>query len=162
MGDVKFLADYHLQKLGRWLRFLGQDVEILEKKLIPSDIISKMRDAKYIFLTRDTFWNERNEIKPVFIKSDHLEEQLKQLAEQNLIEIDSKNLFKKCSNCNCKVERVDKEKVKEKIPPRTYLWLDEYWQCPSCNQLYWNGTHIEKIKQIISRINVKPEDRCQR
>ena len=84
MGDVKFLADYHLQKLGRWLRFLGQDVEILEKKLIPSDIISKMRDAKYIFLTRDTFWNERNEIKPVFIKSDHLEEQLKQLAEQNL------------------------------------------------------------------------------
>lgn len=153
MRGAKFLVDYHLQKLGRWLRFLGQDVEILNNRLIPSDIISKMRKEEYIFLTRDNFWEGRSEIERVHIESDFLEEQLKQLIKQKLIKIDKENILKRCSECNYEIEKVDKESVKERIPPKTYLWLDEYWQCKNCGKLYWRGTHLDRIKRILSRLS---------
>ena len=149
---MKLLVDYHLQKLGRWLRFLGQDVEILDCQLIPSDIVAKMKSQKYVFLTRDHFWDECKDIKRTFIESDFLKEQLKQLVDGNILIIKNENIFKRCTECNDFVEKVDKEKVKEKIPPRTLAWLNDYWQCPKCKKLYWQGTHLEKIKKILEDI----------
>lgn len=149
---MKFLVDYHLQKLGRWLRFLGQDVEILDKRLIPSDLIAKMKSEEYIFLTRDHFWDGRKEIERTHIKSDHLKEQLRQLIEQKLVVIDKEEVFKRCTICNSYLKEVDKEKMKDKIPPKTLKWRDEYWQCPKCQKLYWKGTHFGKIREILKGI----------
>jgi uncharacterized protein with PIN domain len=48
-------------------------------------------------------------------------------------------------NCGGKLERVEKETMRERIPPRTYLWLDEYFVCSQCGKLFWHGTHWRRI-----------------
>jgi uncharacterized protein with PIN domain len=42
-----------------------------------------------------------------------------------------------------------KEEVFERIPPRTAKWLDEYFVCASCDGLFWQGTHWERIAKAL-------------
>ncbi len=51
----------------------------------------------------------------------------------------------RCMTCGGELRRVEKECVSERIPPRTWRWLDEYFVCARCNQLFWHGTHWRKI-----------------
>ena len=49
--------------------------------------------------------------------------------------------------CGGTLEAVDKEAMRERIPPRTYRWLDEYFLCQTCGKLFWRGTHWQRIRQ---------------
>ena len=48
-------------------------------------------------------------------------------------------------SCGGELRTVDKEAVRDRIPPRTYLWRNEFFECLRCHKLYWHGTHWEKI-----------------
>ncbi|HHR86220.1 MAG TPA: hypothetical protein ENL23_07735, partial [Candidatus Acetothermia bacterium] len=61
-------------------------------------------------------------------------------------------LFRRCPTCNGEIVPVSKEEVYERIPPKTALWLDEYFMCISCRKLYWRGTHYPRIKKKIDAI----------
>jgi len=49
-------------------------------------------------------------------------------------------------NCGGTLARGSKEALRDRIPPRTFRWLDEYFVCTSCGKLFWHGTHWEKIR----------------
>jgi uncharacterized protein with PIN domain len=57
----------------------------------------------------------------------------------------------RCMSCGGPLAPVDKENVKELIPPRTYPWLDDYYMCRRCNRLFWKGTHWERIITVLDR-----------
>jgi hypothetical protein len=44
-----------------------------------------------------------------------------------------------------------KDVVRPRIPPRTALWKDEYFVCAGCGQLFWRGTHWERIEATLRR-----------
>src|SRR5947209_2987103 len=50
----------------------------------------------------------------------------------------------RCMSCGGELQVVDKEAVRDRIPPRTYLWRDEFFECVRCHKLFWHGTHWEK------------------
>ncbi|HWX18780.1 MAG TPA: Mut7-C RNAse domain-containing protein [Candidatus Binatia bacterium] len=56
----------------------------------------------------------------------------------------------RCMACGGELRPVDKEQMRERIPPRTYRWLDEYFVCSRCDKLFWHGTHWERIRQRLS------------
>jgi uncharacterized protein with PIN domain len=60
--------------------------------------------------------------------------------------------FTRCPHCNGEVHPVDKEKVRDRIPPRTWKWLDDYYLCQQCGHLYWEGTHVISLRQRIQAI----------
>ena len=33
---------------------------------------------------------------------------------------------------------------------RTALWRDDYFLCAGCDQLYWRGTHWDRIAQALA------------
>ena len=49
-------------------------------------------------------------------------------------------------------DKADKEQLKERIPPRTYHWLDEYFLCRQCGKLFWHGTHWERIRARLEQM----------
>jgi len=51
----------------------------------------------------------------------------------------------RCMDCSGTLEGVAKDSVRDRIPPRTALWKDEYFLCGWCGKLYWRGTHWERI-----------------
>ena len=61
----------------------------------------------------------------------------------------------RCMHCGGELRRIDKESACERIPPRTYRWLDEYFICSRCGQLFWHGTHWLRIERQLEGIGTK-------
>jgi uncharacterized protein with PIN domain len=51
----------------------------------------------------------------------------------------------RCMACGGELLAAEKEGVRDRIPPRTALWKDQYWTCGRCGRLFWEGTHWERI-----------------
>jgi hypothetical protein len=52
----------------------------------------------------------------------------------------------RCPKCNTQLCSVSKESVAGKVEDKTYAYYNEFWQCPGCEQVYWQGAHWEKIR----------------
>ena len=52
----------------------------------------------------------------------------------------------RCMRCGGGLAERPKDEVKARIPPRTLVWLDRYWECTRCGQLFWHGTHWQRIE----------------
>jgi uncharacterized protein len=51
----------------------------------------------------------------------------------------------RCMACGGELRRVPKEQVEDRVPPRTYAWLEEFWQCGCCGGVFWQGSHWQRI-----------------
>jgi hypothetical protein len=62
----------------------------------------------------------------------------------------------RCMSCGGDLRRVAKEALRERIPPRTYRWLDEFFLCRRCDKLFWQGTHWERIQRRLQTLGQAP------
>jgi uncharacterized protein with PIN domain len=65
--------------------------------------------------------------------------------------------FQRCLRCNGRLEPVSKEAVLDRLEPLTRLYYDEFHRCPDCGQIYWKGSHYERMLATIQRL--APEDK---
>ena len=147
MAEMKFIADVMVGRLARWLRVLGFDV-VYSSQYDDDEIIRLANDEGRIILTRDTRLAARHRNgRCLLIESDNYKEQLRQVLA--CFDLKGFNVFSRCLECNRVLEDVDKETIFEKVPPYVYLTHERFARCPSCNRVYWHGTHAdEMLKQI--------------
>jgi len=148
---LKFLADGMLGKLTRWLRMIGCDVKYFND-LSDEELINISIEENRILLTRDIelfrralsrgaaafFVEGRNEIEKLAEISEHFDVKLEINVEKS-----------RCPKCNARIRPVSKEEVKERVPPATFRFYSEFWECPSCGQIYWQGSHWRKINRTL-------------
>src|SRR5262249_11915732 len=134
-------------KLARWLRVLGFDVAY-SNQYDDDEIIRLANTEDRIILTRDTrLATRRHNGRCLLIESGNYKEQVRQVLGH--FDLKGSNLFSRCLECNALLEDVDKEAIFEKVPPYVYLTQDRFARCPSCDRVYWHGTHAEDmLKQI--------------
>jgi uncharacterized protein len=100
---------------------------------------------KRIILTRDIgILKCGNVTHGTWIRNDDPVIQLYEVIER----LQLKNLFKpfsRCSQCNGTLKRVKKEQLKNRIPTDTFNYYKSFWECSGCCQIYWEGSHFEKI-----------------
>src|SRR5213593_902429 len=144
---MKFIADVMVGKLARWLRVLGFDV-VYSNQYGDDEIIRLANAEGRIILTRDTrLASRRHNGRCLLIESDNYKEQLRQVLD--FFDLKNFKVFSRCLECNGALEDVDKETIFEKVPPYIYLTHERFARCPSCNRVYWHGTHAdEMLKQI--------------
>ena len=58
----------------------------------------------------------------------------------------------RCMACGGELAEVSKESVRDRAPPRTFAWLDRFYECQRCGQLMWEGTHWEKVTEELRMI----------
>jgi uncharacterized protein with PIN domain len=144
---VRFVADVMVGKLARWLRILGFDTAY-SNKYEDDEILRIAQDEGRIILTRDTgLVSRRTNARFLFIEDDHYRAQLRQVLET--FGLKEFNVFSRCIECNTPLKSVDKEAVFEKVPPFVYLTQEQFAVCPSCNRIYWHGTHAEEMLKRI-------------
>jgi len=150
---LKFLTDGMLGKLTRWLRMLGHDVEY-SKSLDDDQLIAMAKEKDRILLTRDLKLYQRaiSRGTDAFLvegKSEY--EKLAELANRfNLrLEIDVATSY--CPKCNTRIKFVPKDEVAEHVPNTTYSYYDEFWKCPKCGQIYWQGAHWKRIDATLRK-----------
>ena len=62
------------------------------------------------------------------------------------------NLFSRCMECNVPLEHVEKESVIAEIPGLVAERYTVFSRCPSCNKVYWRGSHWERMKKLADQV----------
>jgi uncharacterized protein with PIN domain len=60
--------------------------------------------------------------------------------------------FKRCIRCNNPLETVPKDEILGQLQPLTRLYFEEFHICPACKQIYWKGSHFDRMQKIIEEI----------
>lgn len=148
---MKFIADGMLGKLTRWLRILGHNVKY-SNKLDDSQLVTIAKKERRVLLTRDLELYQQATAKGInafYIDGKTEAEKLAKLAQRFNIKLEVDLALSRCPKCNTRVKPVPKEKVEDKVEKTTYLYYDEFWECPKCRQIYWQGAHWTRIRKTL-------------
>lgn len=153
---MRFYADCMVGKLAKWLRILGYDT-FYRRKIADPELIEKAAENGGILLTRDEKMLERKGAdRYLLIKSDDYIDQLGQVIEEFDLSIEKSRLFTRCTVCNTPTESIDKERVKDRVPPYTYRHHEDYSICRVCDRIYWRGSHVDNtFKRLADKLGIK-------
>ena len=152
---TKFVADANVGRLAKWLRALGYDT-IFHKDFDDDTLIRICLSEGRVLLTRDTRILERRvvttgQLTAMLIQDDDVLGQLKQVV--GTLDLDSrKRRFSLCLVCNEPLVQAAKEEVHGEVPPYVFKTQYTFHRCPSCRKVYWQGTHWERMKAQLEKV----------
>lgn len=147
---TRFVADVHLGTLARNLRLLGFDT-IWERDLSDEAIVSIARDEQRIILTRDRgilkngrvthgYWVRNTD--PLM----QLDEVIRAIDLARGIDP-----YTRCMQCNGELQPVERSAVAQSVPLQVFLVYRDFRQCRRCQRVYWRGTHLRRLEEVIER-----------
>jgi uncharacterized protein with PIN domain len=151
-GEVRFLADRMLGTLTRYLRFMGYDTmsaNALSRGNTREDtvLLEIARESGRILLTRDRDLARRGGDAALFIRSENVLEQVRQLIEGGYVVPEIR--MSRCSLCNTRLRPATQREIRETpYAPRESPVTAFFW-CTGCRKLYWMGSHG---KHMLSRL----------
>lgn len=148
---MKFIADGMVGGLARWLRLIGYDTLYFNtsRKI---ELIRESEKQRRIILTKDRRLKEEYPEIVYYVKGENTFQQFKEVVKEFNLEIKEENLFTICSICNKKLERVEKEKIKDRVPEYVYQTKEEFSICPECKRIYWEGDHCKYIREKLKNL----------
>jgi uncharacterized protein len=143
---LKLLADAMLGALARWLRILDVDVAY-DPKLDDAELVEKAVEEDRVLLTRDRRLTQRRLARDrhLLIRSEVVEEQVRQMLEELRLAPDPQRLLGRCLRCNLPLEPMEASQARARVPPFVARTQEEYRACPGCGRIYWRGTHVERM-----------------
>ncbi len=145
-----------LGNLAKKLRILGYDAKyhssIDDDKLTN---IAKQEDR--ILLTKDELLvsnTVKKHVKSLLVKgNDDLDQLIEVFSFLGIKNVSINTDSSYCVVCNGKLEPVEKNMIKDKVPDGVYDMQQNFWICSNCKKIYWEGTHFEKIQEFVSKLN---------
>jgi uncharacterized protein with PIN domain len=146
-----FVLDVHLGKLARLLRMLGFDA-LYRRDYEDSEIVTlSVRECRVI-LTRDIGLLKHKVVTHGYwVRSTQPIQQAREVVRRFDLASQVRPLTR-CIPCNGVIAAVDKEEVLTQLPPRVASWHDAFYRCMSCGQVYWPGSHYDRMQETIARI----------
>lgn len=143
---MRFLCDQMLNRLGRWLRAAGYDTEIIEKPCLDSIILNKAIAENRLLITRDRHFLEFEHASHhvIHLKSNLLSDCIKELSTKvNINWLHSP--FSRCLICNHLLSDTVPQQYLSQVPPSVAERNPPLRLCPSCNKVYWEGSHTKRM-----------------
>ncbi len=150
LRDLRFIADCHLGRLAGKMRLLGLDVAF-RNDIADEELAAAVVNDRRVLLSRDRRLLMRNVIdRGYLVRSQNPDEQLAEVIKRFDL---SRQLqpFTRCARCNGILERVEKAAVLHLLEPKTKLYFDDFFQCQACHQVYWQGSHLAAINELIKK-----------
>jgi uncharacterized protein with PIN domain len=154
--EPRFLLDNHLGRLAAYLRILGFDC-LYETGYDDDELAEILQRDERILLTRDRRLLMRKVVTYGYCPRslDSLEQLTEVIQRFDLVKRIAP--FHRCLRCNHLLEAVSKEAVLDRLEPLTKLYFDEFRICPACKQIYWKGSHFERMQILIEQITGKQQ-----
>lgn len=148
-GRPRFILDTHLGRLASYLRMLGFDT--LYRNDYPDPELAQVaHDEQRILLTRDVGLLKRSlVIYGYYVRNTNPKKRIVEIMERFALEAHIQP-FKHCLKCNGLLAEVDKADIIERLSHSTASHYDEFHICHTCGQVYWKGSHYQKMKKQLS------------
>jgi uncharacterized protein with PIN domain len=147
----RFVLDNHLGKLAAYLRMVGFDT-LYRNDFDDEELAQISNQEERILLTRDIRLLMRRVIVfGYWIREKEPGQQLVEVLQRYDLFGDIIP-FKRCLHCNGSLQPVDKGKIIHRLEPLTKIYYDEFSICPDCDQIYWKGSHFERMMAFIEQI----------
>jgi uncharacterized protein with PIN domain len=149
--EPRFVLDNHLGRLTAYLRMLGFDC-LYRNDYDDEELAETSQSEGRILLSRDRRLLMRTSVTDGYcLRSLDSLEQLTEVIQR--FDLTSRIApFHRCLRCNHPLEPVAKEAVIDRLEPLTKLYFDEFQICPACQQIYWKGSHYEKMQKLVVEI----------
>ncbi len=150
--EPRFLADSMLGRLATWLRLLGCDVEY-HRRIPDGELVRRAAEGGRVLLTRDTRLVTHPGLRGsvLFIRGDRYPDQLRQVVRRFGIDPRA-NLHTRCVRCNEPLLSVEKDAVRERVPPYVFLTQETFRRCPACGRIFWRATHAQRMEGHLAEI----------
>lgn len=141
-----FIADAMLGRLARALRMLGYDV-VYRSDIEDSTLKLEALRGSRVLLTRDHEVAETClPVQVVLVSDDHVEGQLRQVVRELGLKREG-DTFTRCVVCNRSLVEVEREAVRERVPPYVFRTQTRFARCPGCGRIYWEATHVARARE---------------
>lgn len=142
----RFIIDVNLGKLAKRLRLLGFDC-LYRNDYQDVDVANIAASEQRVVLTRDRRLLYAKQISHGYwVRSVEVDNQVTEVLNRfNLY--NSIQPFTRCLMCNGILKSVAKADILTRLEPKTKLYYDVFYQCSDCQRVYWEGSHIEDMRQ---------------
>jgi len=147
LRQTRFVLDTHLGRLAVYLRMLGFDT-LYRNDYRDEELARISSEERRILLTRDRGLLKRNAVTRGYcVRSTEPRQQLIEVLRRFDL-FGSLAPFQRCLRCNGTLQPVRKEEVINRLPPRTRRYYDEFRICIRCGQIYWKGSHYQRMQRF--------------
>lgn len=151
VGEPRFFIDCNLGKLNSLMRSLGFDCAY-EADVDDAKLVAEAVGQNRIILTKDVRLLMR---KPVvygyWVRNVQPEDQLREVMRRYDL-WPWVRWFSRCTECNVPLVGVRKEDVLDRLEPLTIKYYDEFYTCPSCQKIFWEGSHFRRLSKWRERL----------
>jgi uncharacterized protein with PIN domain len=92
------------------------------------------------------------DVRLLFINDDRVEDQLRQLVEELPLDLSEARPMTWCTVCNQPLAPTTRHEVWDRVPPFVYLTQVEFAACPECGRVYWEGTHVARMRARLEEL----------
>jgi uncharacterized protein with PIN domain len=148
----RFVLDVHLGRLAGYLRMLGFDS--LYRNDYDDPVLADISaEEDRILLTCDRRLLMRKlVVNGYFVRARQPKRQLHEILSRFSL-YDLVEPFGRCMHCNGRIQAVAKQEIEAQLLEKTKKYHDEFFRCDSCHKIYWEGSHFERMKDMIDDIS---------
>jgi len=152
-NDIRFFCDSGLGGLARWLRGSGYEA-FWEPSIDDFELLQQAKKLSATVLTTDSLLMERRVVRDYVIPALWLPPTLSIPEALAFVfhEFGLNTRAPRCMSCGGELRQESKDVLGDRIPPKTYRWLDEYFVCTRCGKLFWRGTHWNRIQSELQKM----------
>ncbi len=151
LPEPRFILDIHLGQLTNYLRMLGFDC-LYRNDFADEELAELSWQEDRILLTRDRELLKRGRVRRgYYLRSTVPREQVVEVGRRFRL-LEASEPFRRCIRCNGLLKSVDRDDVEGEIPPDAGRHYRHFRRCPTCHKVYWDGSHVERMRALIDWI----------
>lgn len=151
LREPKFVLDTHLGRLASYLRMLGFDA-YYNNAYADLELAKISSKEQRLLLTRDQELLKRKQLSRAYwVRSTKPSQQLVEILKRFDLQKSAKPLSR-CIRCNQTLSLVPVKEVSHRLFPDVIKKQKEVKLCPKCDQIYWQGSHTQRMNLFIGEI----------
>lgn len=160
--ERRFLCDEMLIGLGRWLRIAGYDTEIAARGRSDRELVEQAHAEDRVLLTRDRRLVEIRNAggRTIVLESEGIDAWAAELGRRLRLDW-THDPLSRCAVCNA-VLRAAAPEQRRNLPPLIQALDEPVNVCPRCGKLYWEGSHVRRIRGRLDGFARGEEDPASR
>ncbi len=136
---------------------MGHDAKY-STELDDGELLAIAKKENRVLLTRDLALYQQTTAKGVeayYVEGNSESERLAELSKRYGFPLAIDLEQSRCPKCNTRLISVPKEQIVSKVEKNTLIYYNEFWSCPNCGAVYWQGAHWSKIRATLEEAEEK-------